>query len=253
MAARDPRGRDLTAEADSGGHTDNQPAISLVPTMLALADEMQTIHAIAPRCGSVRPRDRHPGVDGRRLCHGGGLLLTGTINQACVEAGTSPAVREMLARSSQADVTMAPAADMFEMGVQVQVLKWGTMLAVRARNLYRLYRGYASLDEIPAASTLDSGAGLLPLDVGRGLGKDAGLLCHPRRGAGCPRRERSEAPDGAGLPIVSGTGFTLGELRRRIAQGRLQIWCGPAMGRSTGGSEVRSSSLRNVVMWRHWA
>ena len=29
---------DLTAEADSGGHTDNRPAITLLPTMLALRD-----------------------------------------------------------------------------------------------------------------------------------------------------------------------------------------------------------------------
>jgi len=34
----------LTAEADSGGHTDNRPAISLLPTMLALRDEMILRH-----------------------------------------------------------------------------------------------------------------------------------------------------------------------------------------------------------------
>jgi PfaD family protein len=40
-AARVPIAEDLTAEADSGGHTDNQPAIVLLPTMLALRDRMQ--------------------------------------------------------------------------------------------------------------------------------------------------------------------------------------------------------------------
>ena len=44
LAAEIPVAEDLTAEADSGGHTDNQSAISLVPTMLAVADEMQTRH-----------------------------------------------------------------------------------------------------------------------------------------------------------------------------------------------------------------
>src|SRR6202040_196837 len=81
---------------------------------------------------------------------GAAYVLTGSINQACVESGSSDTVREMLAQAEQADVTMAPAADMFEMGVKVQVLKRGTMFAMRAAKLYELYRGYASLDEIPA-------------------------------------------------------------------------------------------------------
>jgi len=40
LAGLVPMAEDLTAEADSGGHTDNRPAISLLPTMLALRDEM---------------------------------------------------------------------------------------------------------------------------------------------------------------------------------------------------------------------
>lgn len=31
----------VTAEADSGGHTDNRPAIALFPTILSLANRMQ--------------------------------------------------------------------------------------------------------------------------------------------------------------------------------------------------------------------
>ncbi|MGC8643251.1 MAG: 2-nitropropane dioxygenase, partial [Isosphaeraceae bacterium] len=44
MAAQVPLAEDLTAEADSGGHTDNQPAIVLLPTMLALRDRLQREH-----------------------------------------------------------------------------------------------------------------------------------------------------------------------------------------------------------------
>ena len=40
MAAEIPMAEDLTAEADSGGHTDNRPALTLLPTMLALRDEI---------------------------------------------------------------------------------------------------------------------------------------------------------------------------------------------------------------------
>src|SRR5205085_8688533 len=42
MAAEIPMAQDLTAEADSAGHTDNRPALTLLPTMLALRDRLQT-------------------------------------------------------------------------------------------------------------------------------------------------------------------------------------------------------------------
>ena len=82
---------------------------------------------------------------------GAAYVLTGSVNQACVESGSSDAVREMLAQAEQADVIMAPAADMFEMGVKVQVLKRGTMFAMRAAKLYELYRAHARLEDLPAA------------------------------------------------------------------------------------------------------
>jgi PfaD family protein len=76
-------------------------------------------------------------------------VLTGSINQASVEADQSPTVKEMLARAQMADVVMAPAGDMFEMGVEVQVLKRGTLFGVRARKLYEIYRAYPSIEAIP--------------------------------------------------------------------------------------------------------
>ena len=59
-------------------------------------------------------------------------------------------MRQMLAEAEQADVTMCPCADMFEMGVKVQVLKRGTMFAMRGAKLYELYRAYPSLEALPA-------------------------------------------------------------------------------------------------------
>ena len=64
-----PMADDVTAEADSGGHTDNQPALVLLPTMLALRNEVQARHQFAtpPRIGAAgesrrlgrqRPRSR---------------------------------------------------------------------------------------------------------------------------------------------------------------------------------------------------
>src|SRR5215470_16455029 len=82
---------------------------------------------------------------------GAAYVTTGSINQACVESGSSDPVRRMLAQAEQADTAMAPAADMFEMGVKVQVLKRGTMFPMRAAKLYDLYRTCHGLDDIPPA------------------------------------------------------------------------------------------------------
>ena len=45
---------------------------------------------------------------------------------------------------------MAPAADMFDMGVELQVLKKGTMFPGRAKQLYELFIRYPSLEALPA-------------------------------------------------------------------------------------------------------
>ena len=56
----------------------------------------------------------------------------------------------MLGEADIADVIMAPAADMFELGVKLQVLKRGTLFALRAAKLYELYTRYSSLEALPA-------------------------------------------------------------------------------------------------------
>ncbi len=143
---------DLTAEADSGGHTDNQAAVVLIPTMLALRDRLQRQYRFheAPRIGAAGGIST-PWSAAAAFAMGASYVVVGSVNQACVESGTSDAVRKMLAEAQQADIAMAPAADMFEMGVKVQVLKRGTMFAMRAAKLYEIYRAHDSIDQIPAA------------------------------------------------------------------------------------------------------
>jgi PfaD family protein len=152
LASRFPIADDVTVEADSGGHTDNRPAITLLPTMLALRDRLQSQfrYAAPPRVGLAGGVATPAGVAGA-FAMGAAYVVTGSVNQACVESGSSDAVRKMLAEAGQADVTMAPAADMFEMGVRVQVLKRGTMFAMRAAKLYELYRAYPSWETVPQA------------------------------------------------------------------------------------------------------
>ena len=72
-------------------------------------------------------------------------VVTGSVNQSCVEAGTSDHVRKLLHSVSSTDVMMAPASDMFEMGVELQVLKRGTLFGPRAKKLYEYYKKYKSI------------------------------------------------------------------------------------------------------------
>ncbi|MBW2575862.1 MAG: PfaD family polyunsaturated fatty acid/polyketide biosynthesis protein, partial [Deltaproteobacteria bacterium] len=150
LAKSIPVAEDLTAEADSGGHTDNRPAITLLPTLIALRDEMTEKYRYnRPPCVGLGGGIATPDSASAAFAMGAAYILTGSINQSCVEAGTSQAVRHMLAEAGQADVTMAPAADMFEMGVKVQVLKRGTMFPLRAAKLYDLYCNYDRFEDIP--------------------------------------------------------------------------------------------------------
>ncbi len=150
LAAELPMAQDLTVEADSGGHTDNRPLVTLMPQMLSLKHEMQREHHYSQvlRLGAAGGLSTPQAVLAA-FAMGAAYVVTGTINQSCIESGTSPAVRQMLADTQQGDIIMAPAADMFEMGVKVQVLKRGTMFAMRAQRLYELYRQYPSLEQIP--------------------------------------------------------------------------------------------------------
>ncbi len=149
LAREIPVAQDLTAEADSGGHTDNRPALGLLPTMIALRDRMQREYGYQePLRVGAAGGIATPHAAAAAFAMGAGYVVLGSVNQSCVEAGTSQAVRDMLAATEQADIAMAPAADMFEMGVKVQVLKRGTMFAMRAGRLYELYRAHGSIDEI---------------------------------------------------------------------------------------------------------
>lgn len=150
LAKEIPMAQDLTVEADSGGHTDNRPAITLLPTMLSLRDQLQAkFNYKKPLRVGAAGGIATPASALGAFAMGAAYIVTGTVNQACKESGSSDIVREMLANAEQADVTMAPAVDMFEMGVKLQVLKRGTMFAMRGNKLYDIYKKYSSIEEIP--------------------------------------------------------------------------------------------------------
>ncbi len=153
LAERVPVSDDITAEADSGGHTDNRAAMALFPSIVALRDQQQDIYHYAkiPRVG-LGGGISTPYAAAGAFAMGADYIVVGSAHQACVESGTSDVVREMLSHATQADVAMAPAGDMFEMGAKVQVLKWGTLFSQRAKKLADWYTQYKSMDQLPPAA-----------------------------------------------------------------------------------------------------
>lgn len=153
LAGQVPMAEDITAEADSGGHTDRRPLMVLLPTLQRLRTRVMEEEGYAERgiqirvgaAGGIGDPESAYGA----LAMGADYLLTGSINQASLEAGTSPLVKEMVAAAGMADVATGPAPDMFEIGAHVQVLSRGSMYAQRAGRLYDLYKRFTSMDEIP--------------------------------------------------------------------------------------------------------
>jgi trans-AT polyketide synthase/acyltransferase/oxidoreductase domain-containing protein len=231
LAGSIPMADDLTAEADSGGHTDNRPAISLLPTMIALRDELAGKYQYEnPPCVGLAGGIATPHSAAAAFAMGAAYILTGSVNQACIEAGTSEAVRHMLAEAGQADVTMAPAADMFEMGVKVQVLKRSTMFPLRAAKLYDLYCNYDRFEAIPEKQRLS-----LERDFFRNSFEKEWEQTKIYFTRHDPRQiERAEKNPKHKMALVfrsylgqSSNWANSGDLSRKIDY---QIWCGPAMG-----------------------
>ncbi|RKQ70070.1 ACP S-malonyltransferase [Oceanibaculum indicum] len=139
----------LCVESDSGGHTDQGMPFTLIPATLKVRDAAQA---------------RFPGFGRLHVGAGGGIgtpeaaaavfvlgadfIVTGSVNQCTVEAGTSDAVKDMLEGMNVYDTDYAPSGEMFEMGSKVQVLKKGLFFPARANKLVSLYRQHESLEEI---------------------------------------------------------------------------------------------------------
>ncbi len=231
MAQRVPMCDALTVEADSGGHTDNRPLVCLLPSMIELRDELQVKHGYEQVVyvgggGGIGT----PAAALGTFMLGADFVMTGSVNQACVEAGASAHTKNILAQAGQADVMMAPSADMFEMGVKVQVLKRGTMFPIRAQKLYEFYKAYDSLEIIPALerTKLESQVFRKPLET---IWQETEAFFRERD----PEQlERANQNPKRKMALVfrwylglSSRWSNSGEAGREMDY---QIWCGPAMG-----------------------
>ncbi|WP_139487916.1 ACP S-malonyltransferase [Brevibacillus dissolubilis] len=144
-----PMADDLCLEADSGGHTDAGVSFVMMPAMVTLRDSMMKKYGYhKPIRLGLAGGIGTPDAAAAAFIMGADFIVTGSINQCTVEAGTSDAVKDLLQQINIQDTEYAPAGDMFEIGARVQVLKKGVFFPARANKLYELYRQYNSLDEI---------------------------------------------------------------------------------------------------------
>jgi trans-AT polyketide synthase/acyltransferase/oxidoreductase domain-containing protein len=251
LAAHVAVAEDVTVEADSGGHTDNRPLVAMFPIITALRDAMMDKHGFSRpiRVGAGGGLGTPDGV-AAAFSLGAAYVLTGSVNQSAVESGLSEDGRLMLAKAGVADVVMAPAADMFELGVKVQVLKRGTMFAPRAQRLYETYLHYPSIEAMPpeVRSRLEKETLSTTLDA---IWAETQGFWSKRD----PRELEKAARDPKHKMALcfrwylglSSRWAIAGEPSRKLDY---QVWCGPAMGAFNDwvkGSFLEDPKERNAV------
>lgn len=255
LAEKVPMADDLTVEADSGGHTDNRPLVCLLPSMLSLRDDIQTKYnySVPVRVGAAGGIGT-PESALAAFIMGAAYVVTGSVNQSCVEAGSSLHTKQLLAQAEMADVAMAPAADMFEMGVKLQVLKRGTLFATRAQKLYDVYKAYDAIEAIPPKEREQLEKQIFRRNLDQ-VWSDTIEFFQQRdpdqitRAADNPKRKM--ALIFRWYLGLSSRWSNTGEKSREIDY---QIWCGPAMGAFNDwvrGSYLEAPENRRVVDVAH--
>nr|WP_246363033.1 PfaD family polyunsaturated fatty acid/polyketide biosynthesis protein [Paenibacillus alba] len=145
-----PMADDLAIEADSGGHTDQGVVFPLIPSVIALREELRSKYQyqdeILIGCGGGIGT---PEAIAAAFMLGADFVFTGSINQCTVESGAHDAVKDILNKVSIHDTAITVAGDMFEIGAKVQVVKKYTKFHARANKLYQLFMQYNSIEDIP--------------------------------------------------------------------------------------------------------
>ncbi|BAY75451.1 2-nitropropane dioxygenase, NPD [Nostoc linckia NIES-25] len=251
LAAKVPMADDITVEADSGGHTDNRPLVCLLPSIVALRDEIQAqYHYQIPIRVGVAGGIGTPESALAGFMIGAAYIVTGSINQSCIESGACEHTKKLLAQAEMADMMMAPAADMFEMGVKLQVLKRGTMFPMRAQKLFELYRAYDSIEDIPVAEREKLEKQVFRKTIAEVWEGTAAYLSQRNP------EKLGKAVNNPKLKMALIFRWYLGLSSRWSNSGEkgrevdYQIWCGPAMGSFNDwvkGSYLSDPNNRRVV------
>lgn len=153
LAQQVPVAEDLTIEADSGGHTDNRPMGPQFSRFIVLRDEICARYGYPTpvRLGAAGGLGT-PNAIAAAYAMGAAYVVIGSVHQSALESGLSAAGRQIVATVDIADCINTIAADMFEMGAKVQVVRKGVMMGIRGNQLYDLYKRYDSLEDVPAAT-----------------------------------------------------------------------------------------------------
>lgn len=246
-----PIASDITVEADSAGHTDNRPLVCLLPLIQALRDRIQQEYGYTKRirvgaAGGIGT----PAAVVAAFAMGADYVVTGSVNQACLESGTSATVKDLLAQVDMADVMMTPAADMFEMGVKVQVLKRGTFYPIRAQKLYEVYRKYQSLDDIPTAERQKIEQEMFHKDFDTVWSETVEFF--QQRDPAQIEKARKNPKHQMALIFRWYLGKSSSWAKAGLTERKMdyQIWCGPAMGAFnewTRGTYLEKPENRRVV------
>ena len=251
LAGKVPMADDITVEADSGGHTDNRPLVGLLPSITALRNEVQDKNKYPERVrigagGGIGT----PSSVLAAFSMGAAYVVTGSVNQGCTEAGTSYQVKQALAQAAAPDVMMAPSADMFEMGVKVQVLKRGTMFPMRSQKLYEVYLKYDGINNIDPAERQELEQKIFQNDLDS-IWKECITFFSERDPSQLKKAENNPKRKMALIfrwYLGLATHWGIHGIPERVMD--YQIWCGPSMGAFNDwvkGTDLEAADNRHVV------
>lgn len=251
LATEVPLAGDVTVEGDSGGHTDNQNTLAILPVV-----GVQALRA-AREHGQERPARvgaagglGTPAAVAAAFATGAAYVLTGSVNQAARESPLSAHGKRLLASATPHDVAMAPSADLFEAGARVQVLKRGTMFAGRARRLHDAYLQHESLEALPPGLRSKLEREVLGATIDEIWASTRAFFAERDPG----QLERAARDPRHRMALVFR--WYLGMASRWAIQGAparamdYQIWCGPALGAFNAwvaGSFLAPLDARGVV------
>lgn len=251
LAAQIPVAEDITVESDSGGHTDNRPLLPLFTRIKLLSLECMHRYQYARpiRVGAAGGIST-PDAASAAFTQGADYVLTGSINQACIESGISEQARKMLATADVNDVIMAPAADMFELGVKLQILKKGTLFPGKASRLYEWYNQYPSLESLPEniIQKLEQDYFHTSIHEVWQQTQDFFSVREPKTLVKAEQNLKHKMALVFRWYLGKSSRWAIAGDRERIAD--YQIWCGPAMGAFnawTKNTVLESLAQRQVV------
>ncbi len=154
LAKQIPLSNNIIFEADSGGHSDNRPAIAVFPVIKNLISQYKYNYNCDFYLGLAGGLGTPESIAAAFIM-GADFVVTGSINQCTPESGAPSIVKEMLSKSGVEDFDTCPTGDMFNTEAKIQVLKKGTLFSTRAKKLIQVYNKYDSIEEIDEKTKLD--------------------------------------------------------------------------------------------------